>query len=280
MDRLLFRILSKTRTFRAELEVLDITEAWVRVRALVPFDGALRNALSLRNRWTPAQHVYISVPELSGTHALQAHPFTIGSQAPSGPETQELSLDLIIRAHDGFTRDILRHATTHATGIIRLDGPYGSTHAVDMLSERQTAVVVAAGTGLAVAIPLLGALVARSGADADIERLSRPKRRRIILVWVVRSRTVRDQLLEDYLTPLETKGVELVVPPPTAEGRRPNIAQLLFDTLNTSDDVQNQNSIGVVSSAPNTMNRSVRNFCAQQAWQGWNIDVITEKFDW
>lgn len=128
--------------------------------------------------WRPTDHVFLTVPALGRTHALQTHPFTIASEAPppplpisttshdideqpqqSPPPPAEASLRLLIRAHEGFTADLLEYAHHHSTVSVRLDGPYGSSHALDMLRAADHPILVAGGSGIAVTFPLAWALL-------------------------------------------------------------------------------------------------------------------------
>ncbi|RYP75459.1 hypothetical protein DL771_002344 [Monosporascus sp. 5C6A] len=67
--------------------------------------------------WHPADHVFVTIPELGRGHALQAHPFTI---TPATPDTNTASpnapvhawLNLLIRVSSGFTSDLLRATRT------------------------------------------------------------------------------------------------------------------------------------------------------------------------
>ena len=155
---------------------------------------------SMANGWKPNDHVFVTVPSLGSKYILQAHPFTIFSAAPSESttssgnqlESSHAFFNLLIRAqsHAGFTHDLLTHALTHRTIQIRLDGPYGSSHALDILSSSKTAIVIAGGSGIAVAYPLLWALLhtPNSIVDAEAARSSPPssRKRKVKLLWITR----------------------------------------------------------------------------------------------
>ena len=248
----------------------------------MPLSTGIRSTGSVCAGWNSTQHVYLSVPGLPATPAIQFHPFTIASAAPDPPHKEFVDLDILIRAHDGFTRQMLLWADTHSTGVVRLDGPYGSSHAVDMIAGKRTSVVVAAGTGVAVAIPLLHELVRRRNKDLEAGRVAQSQQR-FVLVLVVRSALIQRFLCNEYLQPLQRQGVRLILPPPTEEVGKPDIEATLLDVFRASSSSfcrPPQDSIGVVCSAPDSMNRSVRNFGARQAWHGRDVDIAAEKFGW
>jgi predicted ferric reductase len=133
---------------------------------------------NMNKGWKPNDHIFLTVPSLSRKHALQAHPLTIFSAAPTtGVDEQEthawFSVLIRAQAEGGFTRALLEHARSHVKTRIRLDGPYGSSHALDMLSTADTAILIAGGSGIAVAYPLLFSLLQPQSTD-DAERALPP----------------------------------------------------------------------------------------------------------
>ncbi|KAL9048598.1 MAG: hypothetical protein Q9162_007632 [Coniocarpon cinnabarinum] len=278
------RIGWKTQTFEADVEIIDARESWLRVRSKVSDVNQTVARRALADGWHATQHVYLSVPSLSYQHILQAHPFTIGSPAPTPPDQDAKYLDLFIRAHDGFTRDLLNCQMRRATTSVNLDGPYGSTHLLDTMASKSTVITVAAGTGVAVAIPFLHHLACQRAQHYDLEHaFNAASPQRLVLILVVRSRALGDALRSEYLDQLEKMGVELVVAAPTEEVGKPDMTALLQENLHSPRLIpfaKERGSIGVVCSAPDALNRTVRNFCAHQAWLGLDIDVAIEKFGW
>jgi predicted ferric reductase len=67
-------------------------------------------------RAVAGSHIFLWVPAI---RALETHPFTVVSTNP---------LELVIKAHDGFTKDLLKHATSNSGANLRasVDGPYGT----------------------------------------------------------------------------------------------------------------------------------------------------------
>ncbi|KAK1079270.1 hypothetical protein LTR33_006533, partial [Friedmanniomyces endolithicus] len=183
LDRLVFRLVMQSRSTRANLTVMEDGETVI-VSANWPVVGRWRNRLTallgldVQYGWNPTEHVFLTIPAIARKHTIQAHPFTIASSAPVRGQ-EHAWFNLIIRAHEGFTRDLLHYAQTNTTATIRLDGPYGSLDALHMLQSSAIALVVVGGSGIAVAYPLVWALL--HGHDAEGGR----PRRRLGLIWVV-----------------------------------------------------------------------------------------------
>ncbi|KAJ9157414.1 Ferric/cupric reductase transmembrane component 2 [Pleurostoma richardsiae] len=296
-DRLVWRFNLKSASLRAGVSVLEDGETLLlSVEWDIP-QHADRNALSPRHNilygWRPTDHVFLTVPALGRTHSLQAHPFTIASAAPPIPSWALASssrgddrpdrarLDLLIRAQAGFTADLLAHARLKSTQLgkpqlnIRLDGPYGSPHALSLLRAADTAVLVAGGSGIAVVYPLAAALL------LDDRRRQRGGRapRAVKLLWVVRERAHRAWVPAGRLEALVTAGLELVVPEATAEtGRRPDVAGTVEGWV--GDGAVGGGEVGLVVSGPDGMNREVRNVCAGALGRGAGVRIAVEKFGW
>ncbi|KAK4156808.1 ferric reductase transmembrane component 1 [Chaetomidium leptoderma] len=322
-DRVVYRLaLNRTHLRGADLRVLDndtylLSADWDIIISESGGGGLLSSG------WHPTDHVFLTVPALGRSHALQAHPFTIASAAPGRPGGEEDEgtndedddddddndnggggrqeevrrrrrrgrqegikrdhawLTLLIRAHDGFTRDLLRHATTTQNQRVDvwLDGPYGSPHALDMLRASGCAVVVAGGSGIAVAWPLVWALLHEGGGES-VAWQSRTRRRRRVahLLWVTHSREHREWVPGLQLKELVGRGWDLVVPEPTAEAGRPDVTGLVSGWID-STAVEGR-EVGVVVSGPDGLNRAVRNVCAEQIGRGREVRVAVEKFGW
>lgn len=273
LDRLWYRLTLKTRTFTADLNVMEdgqtvmVSSSWTRQQWPKILSWLLPRDVSYG--WNATDHVFLTVPALARKHKLQAHPFTIASAAPA-PEHSHAWLALIIRVRNGFTRDLLEHAKTNATATIRLDGPYGTDHATEMLLESDVAVVVAGGSGIAVAFPLVWELLHRE----------QPRKPRVCLIWIVNDARHISWIGHERLEELKQKGLKVVIPPPTSKAGRPDIPELLEDNLTELTNGNLDCKTGVVVSGPDAMNRIVRNTCARLAWDGMDIDVAVEVFDW
>ncbi|KAI0540851.1 hypothetical protein GGR58DRAFT_459214 [Xylaria digitata] len=267
-DRIVWRLGLKSATVTADIEALEdgdtarLSANWdipqlERRKALWRFFG--QNILL---GWRPADHVFISIPSLGGSNALQAHPFTIASAAPGRGGVARL--DLLIRAYSGFTSELLKHAQLNSTVSVRLDGPYGSQDPLSMLRANKTTVLIAGGSGIAVVFPLLW--------DLAIEH---PGTRKIYLMWVIHSRSQRSWVPAAQLDELRQAGVCITIPEPTVEVGRPNVANFITEITSAS-----LAGISVVVSGPDGLNRTVRNTCAREVRFGINIDLRVEKFGW
>ena len=280
-DRLILRLTLKSRSFKASLAVMEDDETFL-VSADWPLIlrwsklSTLLLGMNVRYGWKPTEHVFLTVPALERKHAFQAHPFTIASAAPEN-EQQHAWFNLIVRAHDGFTRDLLEYARNYASVMVRLDGPYGSLHALNMLRSSDVALLVVGGSGIAVAYPLLWTLL--HNADAEAAQISR---RRVGLVWIVHNASHVSWIGHERIDELRAKGLHLCIPPPTSKAGRPDVDKLVRNLIQKmlGDEPIQDPKIGVVVSGPNGMNRAARNACASLACHGTNIDVSVEKYGW
>lgn len=285
IDRLLYRMAAKIFTTRALLGVKDDAGTVV-LCAPIPLEpgrkafGSFFGACDITGGWKATEHVFLTVPSLARKHIFQAHPFTIASKAPQA-EQIGANLKLIIRAQDGFSADLLSYAKSHKSVDIRLDGPYGSQSAVHMLQGSDRAIIIAGGSGIAVAWPLVSALLElKGGNDPENPNTSR-KRIEILFIWVVREQSHFAWLGRDRLADLEAAGVKCCVPPPTARNGHPDIHGLINEWVTSFDGIDGKKkNFGVVASGPDGLNRTVRNTCAALVREGRDIHVEIEKFGW
>ena len=289
LDRLVFRLLAKSREFKASVKVMPDGNT-VLLSGNWPVAAKPRStwkslfSQNMHSGWDPAEHVFLTIPSLGRKHIFQAHPFTIASAAPSD-EQEHAWFDLIIRALDGFTRDLLIHAETCSSVMIRIDGPYGSSHAYDMLRSSDVALTVVGGSGIAVAYPMLWALLQSSSNKhhTDVESAaaagSSASTRKVALIWIVHQADHIQWLGQERLDELAALGMHVVLPAPTREAGRPDVAALVRGTI---EDLTagRQSKVGVMVSGPDGMNRAARNCCAQMLGEGREIEVAVEKFGW
>lgn len=279
IDRFVFRLVLKSRTLKADLSVLQDGETvMLSSNWQLPGNPSWSRSWGIKDGWKPAEHVFLTVPALSHKHLVQAHPFTIASAAPTSTDSHAW-LNFLIRAQDGFSRDLLRYAKFHSSVNIRVDGPYGSSHALDMLDDNDVAVVVAGGSGIAVALPLVWSLLAASSQDIEPESNRQPKPR-VSLIWVIHDQEHIDWIPQDRLDELRELGCKVIIPPPTRKAGRPDLPYLLETAVNTWNNEIANPTIGVVVAGPDTMNRSCRNTCASLVRQGARLEVSVEKFGW
>lgn len=284
IDRLVYRMLVKPTTARASLEFQEDKKTVV-IRASIPTKKKYNQVKSMLGAgittgWKATEHVFLTVPSLARKHIIQAHPFTIASKAPTADE-QEANLEFIVRAQDGFSGDLVRYAACHDTVAIRLDGPYGSQTALELLQDSGHAVIVAGGSGIAVAWPLVWSVIDEA-VTQDLEHSITPaNRKKVLLVWIIRDRSHISWLGEERLEELRSRGVTLIVPAPTSEHGHPDIAGIIEEWVNDVDDQGSiRGKIGMVASGPDGMNRAVRNLCSSLLREGRDVSVEVEKFGW
>lgn len=319
IDRLIWRFGLKRATITADLTILDketylVSADWDISSPESSEKIGFLNRHSILQGWEPTDHVFLTVPALGRSHALQSHPFTIASAAPGRRHGAESENDaespeqiskhawfsLLIRAHDGFTADLLRYAQSHSRVSVQLDGPYGSPHALSMLRASSCAILVAGGSGIAVTFPLAWALlheedgfcqVEEEGEDGNMHtgrdqagsrRRRRNRRRKVHLLWVTHSRCHQDWIPREQLDELVALGLELVVAEPTAEKGRPDVGGIVGGWLEGAADGLGgvREDTSVIVSGPDGLNRAVRNLCADAIGEGNEVRIAVEKFGW
>lgn len=283
VDRLVYRMKIKAKTLRANVKILD-DEDTVALSVVVPLSG--RRGLStifgsnITHGWKPTEHVFLTIPSLARKHIFQAHPFTVASPAPTSSDSEAV-IDLIVRAQDGFSADLLSYAKSHDSVAVRLDGPYGSQSAIELLGESDLAVVVAGGSGIAVAWPIVW-LLSESLRAHDLEYQPPGPLQKVVLIWVVHKRTHLSWVGENGLAQLQARGVEITLPEPTEERGRPDVGLLIRNRVEPYHVIANgrEEKVGVVCSGPDSMNRAVRNTCSSLIAEGRDVSVEIEKFGW
>ncbi|KAL8763434.1 MAG: hypothetical protein Q9184_000742 [Pyrenodesmia sp. 2 TL-2023] len=284
IDRLLYRMAFKSHASQAFLEVCrDGRTVIVRTRIVLAQKWRIPSYIigaGITSGWKATEHVFLTIPALSRKHIIQAHPFTIASRAPHYGDS-EGELKLIIRAQDGFSNDLLKYAKGHTSVKVRLDGLYGSQSALNLLRHSDLSIIVAGGSGIAVALPLVWAL--QASRSLDLEQTTKEGfASRIALIWVTRQESHASWAEPTELRNLQEHGVEIIMPPPTATYGHPNVPMLVTSWISAHDDTlfNGQAKIGVVCSGPDGMNRVVRNTCSSLLAHGRNVDIEVEKFGW
>ena len=272
----------KSYTTEATLEVKE-DQHTVSVRISIPLYKKINLTSWFRRRgttrgWGATDHVFLSIPSLAKKHWIQAHPFTIASRAPKCLGT-DARLELIIRAQDGFSKDLLQHAKSNTNTTVRLDGPYGSQSAVHMLHDSDLAVVVAGGSGIAVGWPLVWSILdSRRTLDGEpsIEAVGFKK---VLLVWVIRQKSHLSWIDSKELQSLRAAGVDVIIPPPTEAHGHPDVRRCVTDWI-VAHDILGENKVGIVCSGPDGMNRAVRNMASALVYEGQRVSIEIEKFGW
>ena len=285
VDRVAYRIGMKSTTINSEVTVAKDGETVI-LKSSIPYrrPGLWASTLGhqITHGWQPTDHVFVTAPSLGRSHALQAHPFTILSPSPwslkkSLGEGDMMQLDLLVRAYDGFTSDLLKHSLMSRSLRIRIDGPYGGCHARDAAEDKDQAILIAGGSGIAVIWPIVHFLVAEGHKAQDVESTPAvmPKQR-ILFIWVVQQRSQLSWMSEKELEEVTNAGVEVLIPPPTREVFcRPDLPQIITERV-----AKCNGKTGVVASGPDSMGRDVRNACASLIGQGKDVNITIEKFGW
>lgn len=288
IDRLAFRLWLKSSTHPATITILEDDETLLLSANWELTKPTTLAPTNMSHGWQPNQHIFISVPSLSRKHALQSHPFTIFSAAPSittttttTANTTRTHFTLLIRAQSphGFTHSLLAHARLTPTLPIRLDGPYGSPHALALLTTSHTAILIAGGSGIAVAYPLLHALLhprQPTDPEAATSTLQLISHRSVKLLWITHAPAHRLWIPEDKLKQLEDWGLDVLITPPTALAGRPDAGAITTEWVGE----RATGRVGVVVSGPDGLVRDVRNACARAVWRGGDVGLQVEKFGW
>lgn len=284
IDRLVYRMTLKSWTTEATLEVKE-DRYTVTVGALLPMKThsglTTWSKTGISGGWKATDHVFISIPSLARKHWIQAHPFTIASRAPSRFQL-DVHLGLIIRAQDGFSRDLLKYAKRHTTTTVRFDGPYGSQSAARILQNSDLTVIVAGGSGVAVAWPLVWSLIDPRGSVDGEPPAEFTHFKKILFVWVIRQQSHLSWIDSKEMQSLRSADVDLVIPPPTESHGHPDIRGCITDWIMARDAPSTScpQEVGIVCSGPDGMNRDVRNLASRLISKGHRINVEVEKFGW
>lgn len=281
LDRLVYRTVLKTKTVVASLEVQGDSTVIIRVRISMPKNQRKWRSLAysdINSGWKYTEHVFLTVPSLSPKHFIQAHPFTIASKPPD-VNASESNLELIIRGRDGFTSDLLKFSRGHDKAKIRIDGPYGSQSAVEALEDCDIPIIIAGGSGIAVTWPLIWSVLSPDSTK-DIESFAfTGLPTRTLFIWIVRETSHLNWLNPGSLDELRSKGVDVVIPKPTAHYGHPDIDDIIAPWL-ADHDPNHARKISIVCSGPDGMNRAVTNLCSSLLHQGRNATVEIAKFGW
>jgi hypothetical protein len=110
-------------------------------------------------KWTPGQHIYLSIPRLG---PLESHPFTIATACPTAASRLRRDVELQVRAHSGFTKRLFNYAQKHPDQPLRaiVQGPLGTYpawHSFDTLF------LISASTGASFTLPILESILETPG---------------------------------------------------------------------------------------------------------------------
>ncbi|KAI9643648.1 hypothetical protein NHQ30_008270 [Ciborinia camelliae] len=281
-DRLVYRLCAKSLVAEANISIFSDNETILVAFNLPKNPGTIFSrhlGHSISSGWRATDHIFLTIPSLGSTNALQAHPFTIASPAPL-PSSKSSKLSLLIRARDGFSADLLRAARVKKSLTCRLDGPYGSSHARELLEDSDLAILVAGGSGIAVTWPIAHHLLNISREDPE-SASSSIRKQRIVLLWIIHRSSHLSWIDAQERQELENQGVEIIIPGATREFGRPDLEGMMEGIVRVRGcEKESARRIGVVVSGPNGMNRIVNNQCAEFVKEGQNLKITVEKFGW
>lgn len=279
IDRLVYRIGVKSRTVEAKVTIMEDDETVKLSTNIILKHPHYLDVLgkSITAGWAATDHVFVTIPSLGRKHLIQAHPFTIASRAPTS-ENDNADLELLIRARDGFSADLLMRARSHKSLSLRLDGPHGSSHARTLLESSSISLIIAGGSGIAVAWPLVHHLLdTNRSTDTEIAPRTLVRGRKIVLVWIIHEAEHMEWIGRKALHETEIRGVEMDIPRATSEIGRPDLRGIMEKAIGVEAMGK---KVGVVVSGPDGMDRTVRNICAGMVGDGLDVAVAVEKFGW
>jgi predicted ferric reductase len=120
------------------------------------------------SRAVPGSHLFLWMPKI---RAMETHPFTISSVNP---------IELVVAAHDGFTKDLLVYATKYPGASLRasMDGPYGTLPSFILYDQ---VILIAGGSGASFTF----------GIAVDLVRRLSPESKTVInFIWIVREQGI------------------------------------------------------------------------------------------
>lgn len=102
-------------------------------------------------RWHAGQHIYLRVPRLG---FMESHPYTIACAQQNKEGRSCNDIQLVIRAHNGFSKRLYNHASKNPTSTLTgfIVGPFGVATDWDSF---ETVVLLGASTGASFTIPIM-----------------------------------------------------------------------------------------------------------------------------
>lgn len=145
----------------------------VSVRAVCPSTTVV-TIKDVRFEWKAGQHIYLWIPQLG---PIEAHPYTVACAEKMQGVCCCDSIDLVVRAHKGFSKRLHEHASknpdSELTGFV--SGPYGVPPRWDIY---ETLVLIGASTGASFTLPILESVANDKGTNCT---------RRIEVVLIART---------------------------------------------------------------------------------------------
>lgn len=131
---------------------------WIGYQTQLSRIGESMTVLTLKDvrfKWSAGQHVYLWLPRVG---PLEAHPYTIASSHQLPGASINNSIQLVVRAHAGFSKRLNRFARkmegsgTQQTLTAFLVGPYGHQ---PLWNSFETLILISASTGASYTLPIL-----------------------------------------------------------------------------------------------------------------------------
>lgn len=246
--------------------------------------------------WDLSNHLFINIPKIK---LLQSHPFTIANTPDSKNPI------LIIKIHSGFTKKLFNKAQQNKRFTCFIHGPYGNSaqkfpniinpdpfmelpipyriinHETTPLIEptkkqksytqlttisnlssisslssmnykRQKIILICGGAGVSFTLPLLN--IYHNNPLYDVS-----------FIWVIRNTKPLRQIKFD-------KRDDIIIWCTQQRGR-PNVKNLLYDTINTT-----YSKINIMACGPNSLIHDIKKFSTFEIEKGNDINLITEEF--
>ncbi|XHG04316.1 hypothetical protein AWENTII_007592 [Aspergillus wentii] len=154
-------------------------------------NGGIRVRLTRRLAATPGSHAFLWLPAI---RLFEMHPFTMVSVDPA---------EFVIRAHDGFSGELYRHAQNHngngATLRCSVDGGYGQ---ILDFGAFERVVLVAGGSGMSFTCAVAAELIRKSAAS---------RAKKIDFIWTVREKQTLSWYQEELRQLQDNSLVNLII---------------------------------------------------------------------
>jgi hypothetical protein len=156
-------------------------------------------------KWSPGQHVYLTIPGCGPFGIFEAHPFTISNLPSNTPESDGNRLRAIFKTHSGFTKRVSNRGPSnddHKLFRVFVSGPWGNPP-LNVIRRSDSLILFATSTGVSFTLPILQFIV-----DEPLGI------RRIRFYWIVRHSSHIawfEKALDSAITQALSKQIDLIV---------------------------------------------------------------------
>ncbi|TQS33498.1 hypothetical protein Golomagni_06155, partial [Golovinomyces magnicellulatus] len=175
--------------------------------------------------WSPGQHLYLWVPRLG---SLEAHPYTIATARHVQDVCCCNSIQLVIRAHGGFSKRLHAFATDSSESTLTgfVSGPFGAPPKWDAF---ETLVLIGASTGASFIVPILETVATKSTRETCVRRIE-------VMIVARTSQEVRYyvQRASDAVSLASANGIQVMLHI-AITGHRRNSSQCLVDETSSKE---------------------------------------------